>query len=292
MHITDEQLCLLNNLTCHRLSSNDEHRNLVLSFENKRNPNLVDSLRQTAWDEDKYGSTAYYLIKTHDNIPLFFFSLKCGALYQHLDEAQIKERKKAYNLAKHLISNPQNKEEEEMAALVLEQFRTGKDISDDEIKRFITEQTHNKQDLLNYLMEDKSTDPNKHIIRVSNTHSGIELVHFCSNDRTKYIWERYNMPHSIGKTLFWYYIVPIIQDVRKFVGCRYLFLFAADGTEDGTLINYYNVELKLHRPDDIGTSKPIYDFNCVFMCGEINDLLNHREEFLKSFNSGKPSDAV
>lgn len=292
MKITEAQNNLLDGLLCHRLSSNEEHRNLVFSFENQRNPNLVDSLQGTAWNEDEEGSTAYYIIKNIDGVPLFFFSLKCGALYQHLDEEQIKERKKAYTLAKRLISNPRNKEEEELAAIMLEQFRAGKDLSDEEVKRFIYEKTNRKNRLLSYLYGDKSKDPNKHIIRVSNTHSGVELVHFCSNDKAKVIWKNYNLPHSIGKVVFWRYIVPIIQEVRKVVGCKYLFLFAADGTEDETLINYYNVELKLSRPNNIGTSKPIYDFNCVFMCSEIADLLKYRDEFFLNFNPNIPPDAV
>ena len=292
MKITRDQLELLDSLSCHRLSTKDEHKALIRSFENLRNPNLVDSLRKTAWAEDEEGSTAYYLIKNNDGIPLFFFSLKCGALYQHLDEAQIKERQKAYNLAKRLINNPQNKEEEDLAAIVLEQFRAGKDISDEEIKRFINEKARKKQSILNYILGDKSRDPNKHIIRVSNTHSGIELVHFCSNEQAKMVWKRYDLPHSLGKIVFWYFVVPIIQKVREAVGCKYLFLFAADNTEDGTLINYYNVELKLNRPCDIGTSKPIYDLNCVFMCREITELLKYREDFMLKFNPDIPFDAV
>lgn len=292
MQITEEQLKLLGSLSCHRLSSKNEHKDLILYFENNRNPNLIDSLRKTAWGEDEDGSTAYYLIKNSDGIPLFFFSLKCGALYQHLDEAQLQERKKAYSLAKRIISNPKNKEEEDLSAILLEQFRAGKDITDEEIKHFLAKKTHRKQDILDFLSGDKSRDPNKHIIRVSNTHSGVELVHFCSNEQAKNILNKYNLPQSIGKIVFWYYIVPIIQEVRNVVGCKYLFLFAADGTEDETLINYYNVELKLKRPNNIGTSKPIYDFNCVFMCNEIKELLNFREEFMSNFNPDIPQDAV
>ncbi len=292
MEITSDQLKWLNSLSCHRLSSDDEHKKLILSFENKRNPNLVDSLQTTAWLEDEDGSTAYYIIKNDDGFPLFFFFFKCGALYQHLDEAQIQERKKAYALIKRLMTNPQNKEEENLAAIMVEQLRAGKDLSDEEIKHFLNVSTDKKQNFLKFLSGDKSRDPNKHIIRVSNTHSGIELVHFCSNDQAKAIWKEYNFPQSIGKIVFWYHIVPIIERVRDIVGCKYLFLFAADSTEDGSLINYYNVELKLNRPNDIGTSKPIYDFNCIFMCSEINNLLQHRIDFLKNFNPDIPIGAV
>lgn len=292
MRITGEQIEVLESLACHRLSSRDEHQKLIHSFENSRNPNLVKSLRDNAWEEDLDGSTAYYLIKNKEGVPLFFFSLKCGALYRHFDEEQITERKKFYAIAKRLLDNPQNKKEEELAAILREQYRVGKDISDKDIKRFLSEKTRKKQNLLEFLSGDKSKDPNKHIIRVSTTHSGIELVHFCANEKAKNLWKSYNLPQSVGKVVYWYYIVPILQRVRDAVGCKYLFLFAADNTEDGSLINYYNLDLKLNRPDDIGTSKPIYDWNCVFMCNEITALLKHRDAFLQSFNAPKQTDAV
>ena len=52
MQITPEQIEILKSLSCHRLSKNDEHRDLVHSFENTRNHNLIDGLRKTAWSED------------------------------------------------------------------------------------------------------------------------------------------------------------------------------------------------------------------------------------------------
>lgn len=284
MRITEEQLNFLGSLDCHRLSSKENHRTLIKSFENSRNPNIVENLKKSAWQEDEAGSTAYYIIKTNNNIPLFFFSLKCGALSEHLDENQIKERKQIYDLAQRLISNPKDKKEEEMALLILEQFRSGNNLTDNEIKTILKKNIKNIQRKLSVLSMDKTKDPNKHIIRVANTHSGVELVHFCLNENSKSVWKSFNMPQSLGKIIFWYHIVPILKKVREVVGCKYLFLFAADVTEDGTLINYYNVDLKLHRPIDIGTTKPVYDLNCIFMCNEISSLISHRKTFFENFN--------
>lgn len=292
MRITDSQKKFLDSLKCHRLSCFPEHKDLILSFENNRNRNLVDGLKSVAWGEDADGSTAYYLVKNGDDCPMFFFSLKCGALYNHLDESQIIERKKSYLLAKRLLTNPKNKEEKEIAAILLERLRAGNSVQDDEIKRFLEAKVGKKQELLDVLLDDKNRDPNRHIIRVENTHSGIELVHFCTNEAARDIWNSYLMPQSLGKVIFWNFIVPKIEEVRQIVGCKYLFLFAADSTEDGTLINYYNIELKLSRPDNIGTSKPIYDFNCVFMCNDINSLLYHRKCFFDNFNPDIKEDVV
>ena len=84
--------------------------------------------------------------------------------------------------------------------------------------------------------------------------------------------------------MFWKFIVPIIFKIQSLIGCQYLFLFAADMSEDNNLINYYNVALKFEQPEHIGTNKPKYDFCCRFMCQEINTLKTNQEEYFENFN--------
>jgi branched-chain amino acid transport system substrate-binding protein len=64
--------------------------------------------------------------------------------------------------------------------------------------------------------------------------------------------------------------------------------FAADSTEDRTLINYYENALQFTRPDDIGTTKPFYDFSCVFMCQELTMLKAYSSYFFQTFNRTDP----
>ena len=92
------------------------------------------------------------------------------------------------------------------------------------------------------------------------------------------------MGHTMGETLYWKYIVPKFIEVQKIAGCEYAFLFAADLSEDRTLVNYYDVSLKFQQQLDIGTNKPLYDFACVFMCQRINRLKELKDEFFNSFN--------
>ena len=50
------------------------------------------------------------------------------------------------------------------------------------------------------------------------------------------------------------------------------------------MINYYNVSLKFEQPNNVGTSKPSYDFCCEFMCQKISDLKKNRQEYFDNFN--------
>ncbi len=84
--------------------------------------------------------------------------------------------------------------------------------------------------------------------------------------------------------MFWNFIAPIIYKTQEIVGCQYVYLFAADISEDENLINYYNVSLKFELPQEVGTTKPAYDFCCTFMCQKINELRKHRKAYFDNFN--------
>ena len=65
-------------------------------------------------------------------------------------------------------------------------------------------------------------------INVPNCISAIELRHLCKNEDF-IVPEEVDIPLVFG--IFWEIIVPIIIDITKRVGCKYVYLFAADKTE-------------------------------------------------------------
>lgn len=140
MKIRGEQMVLINSLRCERLSSNEENFRLIDSFYSAHNDNVAKALRDEAYQEDESGIVAYYVVKDADNNVLFFFSLKCGLLFDEFIE-------------------------------------------------------------------------------------GEKLT-----------------------------IVPKIFELRKIVGCEYLFLFAADCDPDEHLVNYYSQKLKFKKADEHSTA--------------------------------------
>ena len=97
-------------------------------------------------------------------------------------------------------------------------------------------------------------------------------------------WKLYDIQHPVGEVMFWKYIAPIIYETQERIGCQYVYLFAADASPDGVLINYYNVALKFEKPTNVGTNKPSYDLCCEFMCQEISKLRKNRQEYFDNFN--------
>lgn len=251
MKITDIQLQLLNSFECIRVK--DLNAPLIINnFYNARNSGIADTLKNNALKEDQEGETAYYIVKYKDKIALFF-SIKCGLLFDKSIEDILTE-----------LLDLKNNEENNFGKLL--------------------------KKINNILELDKNKETNKNIKRVSETYSGIELVHLCSNDNFKSEWKsiasKYNIrkENTMAKVFFWYYIVQKVIELNTIIGSKYLCLFAADSTEDYTLVNYYN-DLLFEQNEEVSTMKPYYDFSCIFMCQEIANLKDSREHFFNNFNS-------
>lgn len=277
MKITEKQKAALKSLTCERLSSNDLNLREIETFDNDRNENLVYALKNQAFTEDEHNSIAYYLVKDeHDNI-LFYFSLKCGSLYDNYFNTEV------INLLKTLYSDllererailqQQDDEDIDIINELLEKLRSRKGIAKEDLER-IKRKTKGSKEFEDFLSDDMD--------KVGSTFAGIELVHFCSN--TNSVWKCPDSHQKIGSIVFWYFIVPIVLDAMKLVGCEYLFLFAADFTEDEELVNYYKTAMSFSEPKGKKTLMPLYDLSCKLLYQETSELENKRVEFFNNFN--------
>ena len=278
MKITSEQKAILETLTCQRLKDDANNMDLVGYFSNAINDDIAQTLRNEAFEEDESNSVAFYVVKHSTGQILFFFSLKCGLLFDHFINPdllnQLQELAKGLkDIADEKTLTPQQKQD---ITDVLEKIRASKGVTKDDVRKL----RQYKLDILEELEKESNDD----IARVGSTFSGIELVHFCSNTEADDSWANYGFPQLRGTTIFWYFVVPKVLEALKYVGCQYLFLFAADRSKDEKLVRYYEDQLNFKRPDDLATAKPFYDFTCSFMCHEISSLEKEREEFFANFN--------
>lgn len=264
-------------LHCERLSASAENFRLVDTFTNIRNDSLVSALKNEAYEDDENGSVAYYVIKNSEGQILFFFSLKTGLLYdQHIDEKTIKLMKKVNDYVQENLKSAEATEAQIQALnIFIEKIRSHKGITKEDL-----DSLPNKS---NTLLKDLQQELNNNITHVGKTYSAVELVHFCANDEMRDWWEDLKMPYSLGVTVFWLFIVPIILDTRKLIGIQYLFLFAADLSEDRELIKYYQDNLMFTLDEERATVKPLYDLSCKFMYQETTNLSVQRDEFFDNY---------
>lgn len=267
MRITQEQLKALDTLKCVRLSSDDEHLELVDSFFNAKNQSLVDYLQNEANENDESGKTVCFLVKTEDNDILAYFSLKCGLLFDREGNIEKIETKK--KLSELLRKQQLLADNEEMAETISVELNKNIDSLKAELAK-------------HYQIEDNDVIHK----RVAHTYSGIELAHFCVNERLQSYWQQLGMPDNSrpGATVFWHHIVPLILKANEFVGAEYVYLFAADASHDAVLINYYIDRMNFEVPENKFSVLPVYDFGCQFLCQRIEGLKDARQLFFNNFN--------
>lgn len=113
----------------------------------------------------------------------------------------------------------------------------------------------------------------------------IELVNFCKNLKADKIWHELNYFPSMGASLFWLHIIPIIEKMRQSIGCTYVSLFAADESLDNKekLISYYNQVLFFQNDENLSAVKPQYDWKCIFLCQKVRVLVEHKNSFIKNY---------
>lgn len=279
MRITDGQQQLLDSLICERLSSNEAHLRMVDNFCNGRNGSLEHTLKNEAYAEDEDGNIAFYLIKDADKHILFYFSIKCGMLYDRSGEGEkLRKINELFRFLVELEQDPSSTEEDRKTIdSILENIRARKGL----VKKDLSKISHIKK---SQVIEDFEKESEDNLKRVGKTFAGIEIVHFCANDDCRPLWKKLNIQQKLGAVVFWHFLIPKICELRKIAGCEYLFLFAADLTPDELLVNYYRANLGFKDSNEYGTAIPLYDYACKFMYQELKDIEERREAFYADFN--------
>ena len=277
MRITEEQQEILESLVCERLSRNPANMREIDQFFNSKNDKLVERLLNEAYSEDEEDKIAYYLVKDKEGHILFYFSLKCGQLYdKHLDFDLFKLLGELYDGLLKMKSEPDISQEDSIAIdKVLEEIRSRKGVLKEDLKK-ITKKNQSIDDFEKVFKDDAD--------KVGATFSGIEIVQFCSNEDNLVYWKKYDVNQKLGVVVFWQFIVPIIIKIKELIGCEYLFLFAADDSEDENLVNYYKSWLKFESSNERSAATPVYDLTCKFLYQETCSLKEKRDTFFKNFN--------
>ena len=158
---------------------------------------------------------------------------------------------------------------------VLEEIRSRKGIIKADLKR-ISKKNKSIEDFEKLFNDDQE--------KVGETFSGVEIVQFCSNEDCSKYWEQYGMKQKFGVVVFWHFIVPKVLSLMEIVGCQYVFLFAADDSEDEDLVNYYKTWLKFESSQERSAATPVYDLTCKFLYQDTCSLKEKRSYFYDHFN--------
>lgn len=231
-----------------------------------------------AWKEDLDGETRVYLVKDKSGNIALFFSIKCGLLVsENLEEKLSSEQQEFVNT---VIEAKKSKDEYSIQKM----YEAGMSLYDEDVERLFEIAEHR----LDTKTESIEIGQSENTINVPNCISAIELRHLCKN-------EEYVVPNEVniplGFGIFWEIIVPFIVDITKKVGCKYLYLFAADKTEEQSksemkkLISHYKNNFKFVECDEgMKFVKPEYDNHCYGLIQQVSKLESNREAIWHEFS--------
>lgn len=272
--INAKQLEWIEELKCERLTLNPDNEDAILSFDNKWD-SLVNHLHNNAWKEDSENDSAHYLVKSKNNEVLLYFSLRCGLLYDDMLVGDRVEMCRAYAKEISMTTDIENK---------IKNYQLDNSWSDKELKQKLDELYLKLRYQRKVAKTDASMNESAQIRVVLDTMPAIELKHFCKNDNYSGFDKELFKSYKLGEIIFWFKILPLVEDIFKKVGGKYIYLFAADEDENRTLTNHYKTRLKFSDQCEWGVNKPTYSNLCSFLCLSLVDAHKHKEYLMTNFN--------
>lgn len=263
------------------LTDNLCNKKLIARFVSKKANNRLESYiknENEAWAEDSDGETRVYVVKDADGEIALFFSIKCGLL---------------------VGENPKYKldpDERDFVSIVYEAKQKKDESALEGYYEYGSKEFGERIDVL-FEIADRRLDAKKEARRTGQAEnwrvekcvSAIELRHLCKNEQYK-VPDDLGVPFGFG--IFWEKIVPKLIGITKKVGCKYIYLFAADKSEElgdsnkKNLVNYYKNDFKFYEceDDDLIIVKPDYDEDCYGLIQEVSMLEKNREAVWHEFS--------
>lgn len=277
---TEERRCYFSDFYCEILSSDIQNKEDIKSFVSKKvNNSLEDYIlnEAKAWKDDLEGETRVYLIKDKAGSIACYFSLKCGILcgsdaYEKLPD-----------------------DEREIIKLYVDARKDKDEIMQSNYYAYIQSEYPDKAEkLIEIAMNryERKTEAiivnqSESTINVPVAYSAIEIVHLCKNENYTFANE-VDVPHGFG--LFWEVIVPKVISISEKIGCKYLYMFAANDENVGScenlkkLVQHYKNGFKFREcGDGLKLIKPDYNQYCYGLQQEISELGKNRRAIWEEF---------
>lgn len=312
--ISEQKKFLSENLIVERLTEFDGNKEDIKDFKQPTKGDRISRyLIEEAWEDDECGNTKVFLVRDKKTRQIaFYYALGCGILYSELNSLNLSPTEqpivekyiKALRLChKHGLNPNEQAAADNAYAEVLGEFY--EKINDADRATVLINLAEDKVNI----QEEKEeaiaeTGEKEHIKQVKETFPAIDIKFLCRN-------AQYHVPlkldFKLGVYVFWEIIVPHILKISTMVGCKYVYLFAADNTRQSEsektivpmwtpdydpddeeeinkskevvkkLVSYYITELKFRPVAEYTILKPHFDRKCYTLIQAVESLEEKRE---------------
>ena len=318
--ISKQKKYLSENLVAEHLRKYESNQEDIKEFLQAQNGDAIAQYLNTrAWNDDSNNDTKVFLIRDKKTRKIaFFYALNCGILYKDLNTIKMSfvEKECVEKLIKALRQNNTKGLNEEEKNATYELLSQAYGLFDEKI-----EDSDRASLLISYAQEQaeikeereeavSQTGDSEFVKNVQETYPAIDIKFFCKNANYQ---PHIELDFKFGVYVFWEIIVPHILNISELVGCKYVYLFAADRSEspkvDGQVDNpilyskgydidsedeivneeeateenvkklvlYYINNLKFRPVSDYTILKPHFERDCYTLIQDVADLQHKRE---------------
>lgn len=320
LSIEEQKKFLFERLKIEPLRKTEDNKEDIKAFvQATKGGKISDYLINNAWDDDCDRNTKVFLARDQKTKEIaFFFAINCGILFSDLNiwnlsqDEKIPFEKYVEAMQKLKVSNI-SKEDEEKANEQLNESMGNlwEVVQEPDRVSYLLSLADEKVQMLEEKSEALSeTGETEHIQQVQETFPAIDIKFLGRNKEYKPDIE---LDFRLGVYIFWEIIVPHLLEIAEKVGCKYIYLFAADNTEQTekvdnappmwtpdydpyadedenednqeelrTLVNYYINELKFRYVSKYKILKPHYERRCFTLVQEVESLQSNRESVWQS----------
>ena len=309
--ISEQRKYLSENLIVEELRLYGSNKEDIKEFSQAKSGNILSEyLINDAWDDDKSNDTRVFLVRDKKTRKIaYYYALNCGILYKELNTMKMSlvEQECVEKLVKAIRQNNikglTSTEQESANAMLVDAF---------ELFNVKIEDTDRATVLISYAYEQAEIKDEREeatnqvgegefVKNVQETYPAIDIKFLCRDANYK---PDIDLVFKFGVYVFWDIIVPHILKIAELVGCKYVYLFAADNSdltdvdeqmasdinlgdalhkenvneEDvKKLVSYYITNLKFRPVSEYTILKPHYERTCYTLIQEVEDLSYKRE---------------
>ena len=318
--ISKQKKYLSENLIVENLRMYGSNKEDIKEFLQAKSGNiLAEYLNNKAWNDDSNNNTKVFLVRDKRTRKIaYYYALNCGILYKELNTIKMSlvERECVEKLVKAIKqSNLEglSKEEQDAAYELLgDAYALFDEKIEDSDRATVLISYAQEQAEIKKEREEASNQAgdSEFVKNVQETYPAIDIKFLCKDANYKPDIE---IEFKFGVYVFWEIIVPHILKISELVGCKYVYLFAADNSEvpktdvqmENTiryskdydmgleedildeetsseedvkkLVSYYINNLKFRPVSEYTILKPHFERTCYTLIQDVEDLQHKRE---------------
>lgn len=259
LSVEKQKKYLSKNLIVESLRKSDNNKEDIKQFsQSKGGSAIVEYLKGEAWDKDASNDTKVFLVRDRNTREIaYYYALNCGILYKDLDttvmtsvEKECVERLiKALRRVEHVRGSSDTEEEFAYNELSNAYGAMDERIIDPDRATFLTLHAQEQAEIKDQREESvRKTEDSQFVKNVQETYPAIDIKFLCKNEN--YV-PNIQLSFKLGVYVFWEIIVPHILRISEAVGCKYVYLFAADTSEGDQIDVENNVPIMYSKDYDM-----------------------------------------